>query len=86
MSLVTPALAGEFFTTAPPGNGGFHSTVGSYSAIKNNEIVPFAAARMLPEIIILSEIRQRQISYGITCGLLKKMIQMNLFIGTDSQT
>ena len=86
MSLVTPALAGIFFTTAPPGNGGFHSTMESYSAIKNNEIMPFAATRILLEIIILSEVRQRQISYDITCGILKKMIQMNLFTEIDSQT
>ena len=70
----------------PPGSGGFHSTVEPYSAIKNNEIMPFAATRMLLEIIILSEVRQRQISYDITCGILKKMIHMNSFIEIDSQT
>ena len=48
--------------------------------------MPFAATRMLLEIIILSEVRQRQISYDITCGILKKMIQMNSFIEIDSQT
>ena len=31
-------------------------TVGYYSAIKNNEIMPFAAARMDLEIIMLSEV------------------------------
>ena len=46
-----------------------------YSAIKNNEIMPFAAAWM--EIIILSEVSQRQITYMWNLG--KKMIQMNLF-------
>ena len=35
-------------------------TVGYYSAIKNNEIMPFAAARMDLEIIMLSEIRKRK--------------------------
>jgi len=46
-----------------------------YSAIKNNEIMPFAAAWM--EIIILSEVSQRQITYMWNLG--EKMIQMNLF-------
>ena len=36
-----------------------------YSAIKN-EIMPFAATQMDLEIIILSEVRVRQISYDIT--------------------
>ena len=39
-----------------------------YSAIKENEIMPFAATRMDLEIIILSEGSQteRQMSYDIT--------------------
>jgi len=42
-------------------------TMGYYSVIKNNEIMPFAATRMDPEIVILSEVRQRkQILYDIT--------------------
>ena len=35
-------------------------TLEYYSAIKKNEIVPFAATWMDPEIIILSEVRQRK--------------------------
>ena len=41
-------------------------TVEYYSAIKKNEIMPFAATWMDPEMIILSEVSQRQISYDIT--------------------
>ena len=37
-----------------------------YSAIKNNEILPFAASWMDLEGIMLSEIRQRQILNDIT--------------------
>ena len=40
-----------------------------YPAIKTNEIMPFAATWMDPEIITLSEVksdRERQISYDIT--------------------
>ena len=41
-------------------------TMGYYSAIKKNEIMPFAATWMYLEIIILSEvIRERQISCDI---------------------
>ena len=43
-------------------------TMEYYSAIKKNEIMPFAATRMDLEMIILSEANQtqRQISYDIT--------------------
>ena len=37
-----------------------------YSAIKKNEIMSFAAIWMDLQIIILSEVSQRQISYDIT--------------------
>ena len=40
--------------------------MGYYSAMKKNEIIPFAATWMDLEIIILSEAdRERQISYDI---------------------
>ena len=37
-----------------------------YSIIEMNEIIPFAATWMDLELIILSEVRERQISFGIT--------------------
>ena len=42
-------------------------TMEYYSAIKKNEIMPSEATWMDLEIIILSEVRQRQIPYDITC-------------------
>ena len=38
-------------------------TLENYSAIKNNEIMPFEATWMDREIVILSEVREREISY-----------------------
>ena len=51
-----------------------------YSAIKNNEIMPFAATRMGLESVILSEVRKRQISCDITLYVNLKNGAMNLFI------
>ena len=54
-------------------------TMEYYSALKKKEIMPFAARWMDLEMIILSEVSQRQISYDITyMWNLKKKIQMNL--------
>ena len=39
--------------------------VGHYSVIKRNEIMPFIVTWMELEIIIFSEVRERQISYDI---------------------
>ena len=41
-------------------------TMKYYSAIKENEIIPFAATWMQLEVIILSNVT-RQIPYDITC-------------------
>ena len=41
-------------------------TMEYYSAMKINEIMSFTVTRMDPEIIILSEVCQIEISYGIT--------------------
>ena len=60
----------------------YRYTMEYYSAIKKNEIVPFAATWMDLEIVILSEVsqRQRQISQDIAyMRNLKKNYQTNLF-------
>ena len=44
----------------------FIYTMGSYLAIKKNEIMPFANTWMDLVIIILNEVSQRYISYAIT--------------------
>ena len=41
-------------------------TMQHYSAIKHNKIMPFAAMCMDLETVILTEVKQRQISYDIT--------------------
>ena len=53
-----------------------------YSAVKENEIMPFTATWMDLEIIILSEVSQtdkdKYHAISFTCGI-QKMIQMNSF-------
>ena len=59
-----------------------------YSAIKKNEVMPFTATWMDPEIIILNKVNQRKIYDVIHMQNLKKMIQIALIYETetDSQT
>ena len=54
-------------------------TVKYYSALKENEMMLFVATWMHLEIIILSEVRQRQISYITYLWNLKNVTQINLF-------
>ena len=65
-------------------------TMEYYSAIKKNEIMPFAATRMDLEIIILSEVSQkeRQMPYDITYVQNLKYDTNELIYETetDSQT
>ena len=53
-----------------------------YSAIKKKEIMPFAAAWMELEMLILSDVSQKEKDkfhlISFTCGI-KNMTQMNLF-------
>ena len=48
-------------------------TMEYYAAIKKNEIMPFAATRMDPEIIILSEVSQKEKdkyhTISLICGI-----------------
>jgi len=51
---------------------GYIYTKEYYSAIKNKEIMPFAATWMGLEIVILSAISQTEQNYGVTslkCGI-----------------
>ena len=59
-----------------------------YSAIKKNEIIPSAATWMDLELIILYEIRERQIPYDITYMWNLKYDTNELIYKTetDSQT
>ena len=54
-----------------------------YSSIKKNEVVPFAARWVDIDIVILSEVSQTEKDKYhmilLLCGILKKMVQMNLF-------
>ena len=56
-------------------------TMEYYSAIKKNEIMPFAATWMGPEIIILSEVSQKEKDkyhmISLICGV-QNMTQMNI--------
>ena len=63
-------------------------TIEYYSAIKKNEIMPFAATWMNLEIIILSEVSQTEkdkYHISLTCGILKDDTN-ELIYKTDSQT
>ena len=45
------------------------NTMEYYSALKQNEIMPFAAIRMDLEIIILSEISETERQTSLICGI-----------------
>ena len=56
-------------------------TMEYYSAIRKHEIIPFSAIWIGPEIIILSEIRQKQILYDTSYmwNLKKKDKNQHIF-------
>ena len=57
-------------------------TLEYYSAIKKNEIRPFATTWMDLESVLLSEVSQTEKEKyhmtSLTCGIQKEMIQMNI--------
>ena len=65
-------------------------TMEYYAATKKNEIMPFAATWMDLEIILLSEVSQREKEKYhmilLICRIFKKMLQMNLFTNRNRLT
>ena len=63
-------------------------TMEYYSAIKKGKLIPFAATWMDLEIAILSEVSQTQKDkyhmISLIRGILKKIVQMNLFTEIES--
>ena len=58
IKFLSPALAGRFFTTEPPGKAPQWNITWLFK--KRNEILPFAATWMDLDITILNEVRQRK--------------------------
>ena len=61
-SPVSPAFQADSLSLSHQGS----PTKEYYLAIKKNELMPFAAIWLDLEVVILSEVRERQISYGIS--------------------